>query len=338
MTNLFKKAAVCTDLHVGLRSNSIEHNNDCLQFFDWFIKTAKKEGCETCLFLGDWHHHRASVNILSLSYSVRILEMLDAAFDHVYMIPGNHDLYYREKRDTHSIEWAKNFKNITIVNDWFNEGNVVIAPWLVGDDYKRLNTMGGQYLFGHLELPFFRMNAHVEMPDHGELSTSHVSGFNTVFSGHFHKRQNKGNVWYIGNCFPHNYSDVDDDDRGMMVLEWGKEPTFHAWPDAPLFRVLNLSEIVVDPVGLLKPKGNYRVNLDIEVTYEEANVIKETLIPEYDLRELTLIPLRDRELSTGGTNTTVKFESVDQLVLTELQAIESERFDPKLLLSIYRTL
>lgn len=35
-----------------------------------------------------------------------------------------------------------------------------------------------------------------------------------VFSGHFHKRQQHGNVIYPGNCFPHNYADAWDDDRG----------------------------------------------------------------------------------------------------------------------------
>ena len=31
-----------------------------------------------------------------------------------------------------------------------------------------------------------------------------------VFSGHFHRRQVKGNIHYIGNTFPHNYSDAND--------------------------------------------------------------------------------------------------------------------------------
>ena len=36
MSNLFKKAAVCTDIHWGLKSNSLQHNLDCDQFIDWF--------------------------------------------------------------------------------------------------------------------------------------------------------------------------------------------------------------------------------------------------------------------------------------------------------------
>jgi UDP-2,3-diacylglucosamine pyrophosphatase LpxH len=35
----------------------------------------------------------------TLQYSLRSLEKLSAAFDRFYFIPGNHDLYYRDKRD-----------------------------------------------------------------------------------------------------------------------------------------------------------------------------------------------------------------------------------------------
>ncbi len=42
MTNLFKKAAVFTDIHFGLKSNSLQHNQDCEKFVDWFISQAKK--------------------------------------------------------------------------------------------------------------------------------------------------------------------------------------------------------------------------------------------------------------------------------------------------------
>lgn len=338
MSNLFKKAAVLTDLHVGLKSNSVQHNNDCLEFVTWFIKKAKEENCDTCFFLGDWHHHRASINIQSLSYSLKLIEMLNAAFDKVYFICGNHDLYYRDKRDIHSVEWAKHLPNVEIINDWFITKDVVIAPWLVGDDYKRLPKLEGKYLFGHFEMPNFYMNAQVLMPDHGEIKDTHVSNFETVFSGHFHKRQARNNIWYIGNAFPHNYADAGDDQRGMMILEWGKDPEFHAWPDQPLYKVYKLSEVLDNPEGLLLPKSSVRIHLDIDISYEEANFIRETLIPKYSIREMSLIPIKSDQHSQDLAPGEIKFESVDQIVIDNLTAIESDYFDSKLLLEIYRNL
>ena len=168
--NLFKKAAVFTDLHFGAKSNSLQHNQDCENFISWFIETAKKENCETCFFLGDYNHHRASINIHTLQFGLRSLERLSKAFDRVYFIPGNHDLYYRDKRDIHSVEWAKHLPNVEIINHFFTEGDVAIAPWLVQDDYKKLQKMEAKYLFGHLELPRFYMNAMVEM----QIGRAHV--------------------------------------------------------------------------------------------------------------------------------------------------------------------
>ncbi len=49
---MFKKAAVFTDLHCGMKGNSKVHNQDCEDFVDWYIETAQKNGCDTgiCLY------------------------------------------------------------------------------------------------------------------------------------------------------------------------------------------------------------------------------------------------------------------------------------------------
>ncbi len=338
MTNLFRKAAIFTDIHFGLKSNSTLHNEDCLAFVKWATAKAQEEGCETCLFLGDWHNNRANLNIVTLNYSLRALEHLNANFDRVYFIPGNHDLYYRDKRDIQSVEWARHLPNVEICNDWFSDGNVTIAPWLCGDDHKRLAKLQGQYLFGHFELPGYLMNAMVEMPDHGEIKREDLGGFGHVFTGHFHKRQTKKNITYIGNAFPHNYADAGDDERGLTVLEWGSAPEFHAWPAQPTYRVYGLANLIDNAANLLQPKMHVRVNLDIEISYEEANFIKETFIQQYNLREMSLIPNKSAGVEEDLAPGEVKFESVDQIVTDQLTNIESEFYDNRLLLKIYQNL
>lgn len=338
MSNLFKKAAVFTDIHFGLKSNSQLHNEDCLSFVKWATAKAKEEGCETCLFLGDWHNNRASINILTLQYSLQALEHLNDNFETVYFIPGNHDLYYRDKRDVQSVEWAKHLPNIKICNDWFSSGNVVIAPWLVAEDHKRIPKLKGKYMFGHFELPGYLMNAMVAMPEHGELRGDDFQGFEHVFSGHFHKRQTQRNITYVGNCFPHNYADAGDDDRGMMILEWDKKPEFHAWPDQPKYRVFQLSDVINHTEAMLKPGMHCRVNLDIDISYEEATFIKETFIDTYKLREITLIPAKVTELTEYEIQGNIEFESVDQIVASQLTTLENGKFNKNLLLDIYRNL
>ncbi len=338
MANLFKKAAVLTDIHFGLKSNSQLHNDDCLNFVKWFISKAKEEGCDTCFMLGDWHNNRAAINIVTLNYSLTALELLGKAFDRVIFIPGNHDLYYRDKRDIQSAEWARHIPNIEIVNDFYSEGDVAIVPWLVGDDHKKIPKMNAKYMFGHFELPHFFMNAMVQMPEHGELRGDHFGHVDHMFSGHFHKRQTSKNITYIGNAFPHNYADAGDDERGMMILTWGEEPEFHAWPNQPKYRVYGLSDVLRTPETLLLPQMHCRVNIDIDITYEEATFIKETFVGTYNLRELTLIPVKNMDIGQDIQLGNIQFESIDTIVTNQLTNINSDHYDPNLLLDIYRHL
>lgn len=337
MGNLFKKALMFTDIHFGNKSNSETHNQDCVEFVEWAIEQGQAAGCDTCFFLGDWHHYRHTINIRTMNASLMSLERLSNAFGQVFFIPGNHDLYYRDRRDLQSAEWARNIKGITIVNDFFTEGDVAIAPWLVGDDYKEVKKLNAKYLLGHFELPHFYMNAMVRMPDHGDLQVQDFNRVENVFSGHFHHRQQQGNVNYIGNAFPHNYSDAWDDDRGVTILEWGGDPTHIAWPNAPKYRTFLLSDLLEDPDAKLSPKTFARVKLDIDISYEEANFIKEQFVDTYKLRELSLIPIKNTEYKDDFQGE-INFESVDTIVSSQLEQVESDFYDPKILLELYRNL
>ncbi len=335
--NLFKKAACFTDIHFGLKSNSSTHNQDCEDFVDWYIQKAKEEGCDTGIFLGDWHHNRNSLNITTMDYSLRALEKLGQAFDQFFFFPGNHDLYYKDKRDIHSVEFGKYIPGITVVHHPITEGDVTLCPWLVNEEWKSIAKRKGKYIFGHFELPLFYMNAMVQMPDHGEIQLDHFQHFELGFSGHFHKRQRRGNMVYIGNAFPHNYADAWDDDRGMMILEWGKDPVYHSWPNQPTFRTVKLSQLIDEAGSIIKPKMHLRVNLDIDISYEEASFIKEKFLGDYDIRELTLIPEK-KEVEINTEIDVQAFESVDQIVSNQRVSIESDTYDAKTLLAIYNSL
>lgn len=338
MSNLFKKVACFTDIHFGLKSNSRTHNEDCIDFVEWFIKTAKEEGCETAIFLGDWHHNRSTTDVSTMNYTVRALEKLNDAFDVVHVITGNHDQYYKDKRDLHSLEYGRLFSNINMVNHVFTEGGVTILPWLVSDEWKQIEKIDSRYIFGHFELPLFYMNAMVQMPDHGELQTHHFKNQEFVFSGHFHKRQCKDKIHYIGNSFPHNYADAWDDERGMMILEWGKQPKYINWLDCPKYRTVKLSRLIDEQADIIKDKMYLRVTLDIDITFEEANFIKETFMRQHNIRELSLIT--EKEVFDVGHDdlSDVQFESVDQIVSEQILALESGTYNTNRLLEIYNNL
>ena len=64
---MFNKIAAFTDIHFGLKGNSRVHNNDCEEFVDWFIDQSTSHGCDTGIFLGDWHHNRDTLNLSTMN-------------------------------------------------------------------------------------------------------------------------------------------------------------------------------------------------------------------------------------------------------------------------------
>lgn len=336
---MFKKAAVFTDIHLGLKGNSKVHNDDCEQFVDWFIQNAKDNNCETGIFCGDWHHNRNSLNLTTMDATIRSMEKLGGAFEQFFFFDGNHDLYYKDKRDVNSTAFAKHIPGITFIDEITTKEDVTLVPWLVGEEWKKIKDIKSKYMFGHFELPSFYMNAMVQMPDTGELKAEHFKHQEYVFSGHFHKRQQQGKIHYIGNAFPHNYADAWDDKRGMMILdrENNKEPKYINWEDCPKYRTTTLSKLLDPKQDIIKSKMYLRVTIDVPISYEEASFIKETFINQHKCREISLIPQKQvEEISTELD--IQQFESVDQIVAGEISAIDSDQFNKKTLMDIYNDL
>jgi hypothetical protein len=79
------------------------------------------------------------------------------------------------------------------------------------------------------------------------------------------------------------------------------------------------------------------VTIDLPLSFEEANFIKETFMPQYKLRELMLIPEKV-EVDANSTPIDINFESVDTIVMNQINAIDSDTFEKSLLLEIYNDL
>jgi len=123
----------------------------------------------------------------------------------------------------------------------------------------------------------------------------------------------------------------------MMILEHGGEPQYLDWEDCPKYRTVKLSQLIDQKDTLLKSKMYLRVTLDIPISYEEASFIKEEFMRNYSCRELTLIPSQQDDEINSNIDIT-KFESVDQIVAEEINAIDSDNYNKQTLLNIYNEL
>ena len=331
---LFNNLAAFTDIHFGNKNNSKTHNEDCIDFIKWFVDEAKQRDCDTCIFLGDWHHDRARIGITTLQYSLKGLELLNSAFEKVFIITGNHDLFYKEKRDVHSMILGKHLDNIHLIDEPTTINDVALIPWLVEDEWKKVIKTKCKYMFGHFEIPNFKLNQNIIMPHHGTIDQSQFHIPEYVFSGHFHCRQNSGNIYYIGNPFGHTFADSWDFDRGAMFFSWDGEPEFVNWEDGPKFLTTFTTELLNNTESYPLNKSYIKSIIDVDLSHDELMFVKELLESHYGIRDLKFIPNHD-DISEIEYGDNIEFQSIDQLILDQLSSLDLGSYDKNLLIKIY---
>lgn len=279
-----------TDLHVGARNNSEQHNLDCQDYIDWFIEKVKEEKPSHIAFLGDFFENRNQINVRTLNHGAEICRKLNAIGLPIIFIVGNHDLYRRSDREVFSTNVFDDLENFLMVSqpirlskEWF------VAPYLFRDEYAKTvaDINSSKYVLGHFEFKGYVVTGADRVMDHGPDADS-FSGPRYIFSGHFHKRQYNKNIIYIGNTFPTNYGDAGDPERGMCVFDVeGDDVYFHNWEQAPLFFKTRLSRVLEGDVTFPE-RARVRCTLDMDVGYSDVQALREEMINSFSLREFSV--------------------------------------------------
>lgn len=340
------KGAYLTDIHFGRKNNSDQHNQDCLDFISWFCNKVKSDPSISYVsFLGDWHESRPAIGASTLMHSYLGSKMLNDLGLPIFFVIGNHDLFNRNNRDIYSTIHFNEFSNFriidkpTVVDDM--KGGMLFSPFLFHDEYTDL----AQYLklpvwAGHFEFKGFVITGSgVKMETGPDPRAYH--GPKHIFSGHYHKRQSGGNVYYIGNTFPMDFSDANDTDRGMMVYDHTKgKPVFYNWDDGPRYTKIKITDIL-DGKVILNEKMRVSCIADIPLTYEETTVLKEKFTSTYGLREFTLLESGSSEEALTGTETVVSgddLSNIDQIFEQMIKEINTPEIEPEYLIELYREL
>lgn len=344
-----KRGAFFTDIHFGKKTNSEQHNQDCLNFIDWFCAQVKKDGhIDYVAFLGDWNENRSALNISTLNYSYIGAKKLDALGIPVYFVIGNHDLYQRYSREIHSIVHFQEFKNFrvmdqpTIINEI--EGKALFSPYMFHEEYPDLaKFLSIPFWAGHFEFKGFETSSGniMAIGPEGEM----FKGPKHIISGHFHKRQAKDNIIYMGNTFPMDFGDAGDaNGRGLMIYDHVKqEPTWTDWDEAPQY-IKTLLSSVIDKKIVLPKQSRVKCLVDFQISFDESSFLRKTFMEKNTLREFVLE--EPQEIAEAMTDTKVtmsqeqydKLSTVDELVKQMLTDIESDHLDNQMLIDIYTNL
>lgn len=351
MTKKLRKGAFLTDIHFGKKSNSDVHNQDCLNFIDWFCQQVQEDPeIDYIGFLGDWNENRSALNIATLNYSYKGAKKLNDLGLPVFFVVGNHDLYHRHTREIHSIVPFQEFSNFTVIDEpkvFTNIGNgALLSPYLFHEEYANLaNMLTLPFWAGHFEFKGFRVTGYNVLmptgPDHTDFA-----GPKAILSGHFHQRQIKDNIVYTGNCFPMDFGDAGDFERGMTKYSHVDESIeFIDWPACPKYIKVSLSDILDDTAKMYQD-ARVKCLVDVPVSFEESTFLKASIAEKYNLREFTMEESSQLEVALRDTQTTAdtstlqldKLDTVDDLVIQMLNDIKSDEIDNSILVAQYQRL
>lgn len=341
-----QRGAMCTDIHFGKKANSHLHNQDCLNYLDWFCEQVKQDpSIDYVAFLGDWNENRSALNVATLNYSYQGAKKLNDLGLPVYFCVGNHDLYHRHTREIYSIVPFQEFKNFKVINDIYVaeeiEGKALFAPYLFHEEYKALTKYTKiPFWAGHFEFKGFMITGYNMIMPTGP-DPNDFKGPKHIVSGHFHKRQTAANVTYIGNTFPMDFGDAGDNERGMMIYDHNVDDMiFYNWNECPKYIKTTLTDIL-DKTTTLEENARVRCIADVPLSFEESTYLRQQFIDKYNLREFTLeeskeinAALKDTQTSIDPDN--VELDSVDDLVVQMLDDIESDHIDNNMLVDIYK--
>jgi|TARA_R110001592_G_scaffold12620_1_gene59737 DNA repair exonuclease SbcCD nuclease subunit len=242
------KIAILNDTHCGVRNSSdifIKHQRDFYEQIFW--PYLKDNNVTQILHLGDYYDGRKFINFKALNDNREcFLEKLREYGVTMDIIPGNHDVFYKNTNELCSLkELMGHYMNeINIIMDPkvmdYDGCKIAVLPWINNENYHEsiefVKNCKADFLGAHLELVGFEMMRGVKNT-HG-MGTEMFQKFEQVWSGHFHTKSQQGNIHYLGSQMEFTWADAHDPKYFHIFDTETRELT-------PVANTLNIFEKVV---------------------------------------------------------------------------------------------
>lgn len=293
-----KNIVLISDVHFGIRNFSIEWIDNTVDYFKNFL-IPKMRGIDgrVLVIAGDFFDNRQAMDIGLMNVAMDIMYALSRECP-VYVLVGNHDIYKRNGTEINSLRIFENMPGVTVIDVPTivsgGRGRFLMMPW-VGDsvrEVKCLKDNEGRYdsAILHSEISGFKYDNDIKIIDGLNLST--ISKSKIIWSGHIHKRQQVGNVCYVGSPFQLRRVDAGND-RGFYVIDIERmESRFVKNDYSPIFIRFRLDEMVELTMFQLRPivNNNY---VDIIIKQKDVNVLDVTrlsdVLKECGIRKMELV-------------------------------------------------
>lgn len=221
------KIPIITDTHFGAR-------NDAEIFTEYFYKFLEEvffpylevNEIKTILHLGDLVDRRKYINFKTLNkLRTRFVGRLESMGVETHLILGNHDVFFKNTSELNAVtELFAEYKQLHIYSDpcvlEFDGVEIGLVPWINPENHdtslRFLETTTAGIIMGHLEISGFQVMKGIVV-DEG-LDRNVFRRFEAVYTGHYHHRQQSGNITYLGCPYQITFADLGDT-KGFHVFD-----------------------------------------------------------------------------------------------------------------------
>lgn len=289
-----------SDIHVYAHKKRNDRLEDCLKTLDWVFDVAEERGITNILFGGDLFHDRQKIDVYSYQRTYETLEKrLRTKKFNLYLLLGNHDLWYNDKTSVSSVIPLSSLPGIRIISNperikiagcnWdfipFTHNPLVTLEELPNEDCE--------YALGHIAIDGAILHgshqADVTVEHDGDMvavNSGLFDRYNHTFLGHYHAEQIiNQKVEYIGSPLQLSFGEAFQSKHIIAFNGKTKEKTYIENNFSPKHLVINLAD-----KDKYKLEGNFvRIKVD-DLSSTDLISVRKELLSSNNLGSLEIKP------------------------------------------------
>lgn len=286
------KILLLCDTHWGCRTSHSVIEEHIVKFHKHVLEFVKENNITKIFHLGDWFDDRKHINVKTLNIcKTEFLDELKKNGIDVVVIPGNHDVFFRNTNEVNSLHTlldSEEYPNITIIDRptelEVGSTKFLMVPWMHNKHFNEymevIEKSTAHIMCGHLELKGFMMHSGVVSID--GLDTLPFQQFDKVLSGHYHSKSHKENVYYLGTAYDTSWADVFDKKFFHVIDTETKKLTPYEYEDRLFVRFV-YADNTSSTESLIKDIKSANLNKKFVklIVREKTNVLSfETVVEE----------------------------------------------------------
>jgi DNA repair exonuclease SbcCD nuclease subunit len=337
------KILLWSDIHIHAHKKSTDRLHDCLKVLEWVFQTAVSRNITNIIFAGDLFQDRQKIDVMTYALTFKVFSKYCNNNFKIYLLLGNHDLWYYDKWDISSVQPFSALPGITLIDKDcsidINGEKIDFLPYLHDpvDSLSKLKFNKNKILVGHLACHGAKLNtlyntySDVVIEHDAEMVKIDVNLFldwEQVFLGHYHNQQRLGNVEYIGSPLQLTFGEAFQHKHIIIYDTKTKEKEYIRNNFSPQHFIIpyeDLAKYDLEDNFLRVSVKNHSTNSLIEIKKE---------IEQFCPRTLEIIPIVKETESQIIEDAKAILQREDEMLEKYVQQVEAKDLDAKRLIEI----